>query len=230
MRSLPKWLLDPLGPLSIPPAYLPKLLPWLLRFWRAGAAGALRGEPRRAGRHDAARRSRVGGPHAALRHAATCCARTARSNSTRARPSFRPPLPGWAGPAALRHRATAISTATGSPSSSPACRRASPTAPSCRAGRRSATPRTLGKAIWRHAESRGANFCPAMSRLAVPSQGQIAIQLKAGRTVLARQSGHRRRRLVASAGPAVRRPYPAGDRARLQHDAADVRLRPEAAC
>ncbi|WP_292332793.1 FAD-binding oxidoreductase, partial [Mesorhizobium sp.] len=25
-------------PLAIPPAYLPKLLPWLIRFWRAGAA------------------------------------------------------------------------------------------------------------------------------------------------------------------------------------------------
>ena len=36
MRQLPKWLADPLGPLSIPPAYLPKLLPWLVRFWRAG--------------------------------------------------------------------------------------------------------------------------------------------------------------------------------------------------
>lgn len=39
MRQLPKWLADPLGPLSIPPAYLPKLLPWLIRFWRAGAPG-----------------------------------------------------------------------------------------------------------------------------------------------------------------------------------------------
>jgi D-amino-acid dehydrogenase len=39
MRQLPKWLADPLGPLSIPPAYLPKLLPWLVRFWRAGAPG-----------------------------------------------------------------------------------------------------------------------------------------------------------------------------------------------
>src|SRR6187397_3082848 len=35
MRQLPKWLADPLGPLSVPPAYLPKLLPWLVRFWRA---------------------------------------------------------------------------------------------------------------------------------------------------------------------------------------------------
>ncbi|TPW28666.1 NAD(P)/FAD-dependent oxidoreductase [Pararhizobium mangrovi] len=32
----PKWLMDPLGPLSIPPAYLPRILPWLVRFWRAG--------------------------------------------------------------------------------------------------------------------------------------------------------------------------------------------------
>ncbi|MER8629178.1 FAD-binding oxidoreductase [Mesorhizobium opportunistum] len=37
IRQLPKWLADPLGPLSIPPGYLPKLLPWLIRFWRAGA-------------------------------------------------------------------------------------------------------------------------------------------------------------------------------------------------
>ncbi len=38
LRNLPRWLADPLGPLSIPPAYLPKLLPWLWRFWRAGSA------------------------------------------------------------------------------------------------------------------------------------------------------------------------------------------------
>lgn len=36
MRNLPRWLADPLGPLVVPPAYLPKLLPWLVRFWRAG--------------------------------------------------------------------------------------------------------------------------------------------------------------------------------------------------
>ncbi len=38
IRSLPKWLADPLGPLSIPPAYMPRLAPWLFRFWRAGRA------------------------------------------------------------------------------------------------------------------------------------------------------------------------------------------------
>ena len=35
MRRAPRWLLDPMGPLAIPPAYLPRVTPWLLRFWRA---------------------------------------------------------------------------------------------------------------------------------------------------------------------------------------------------
>ena len=35
MRRAPLWLLDPTGPLSIPPRYALKIAPWLLRFWRA---------------------------------------------------------------------------------------------------------------------------------------------------------------------------------------------------
>ncbi|NOD93707.1 FAD-dependent oxidoreductase [Ruegeria sp. HKCCD4884] len=35
MRKAPGWLLDPLGPLSIPPAYALNIAPWMLRFWRA---------------------------------------------------------------------------------------------------------------------------------------------------------------------------------------------------
>ncbi|WP_333693031.1 FAD-binding oxidoreductase [Phaeobacter italicus] len=35
MKQAPGWLVDPLGPLSIPPSYAVKLVPWLLRFWRA---------------------------------------------------------------------------------------------------------------------------------------------------------------------------------------------------
>ena len=38
MRRAPKWLLDPLGPLSIPPSYALKIAPWMLRFWRASWA------------------------------------------------------------------------------------------------------------------------------------------------------------------------------------------------
>lgn len=36
LTKVPKWLADPLGPLSIPPQYLPQIAPWLVRFWRAG--------------------------------------------------------------------------------------------------------------------------------------------------------------------------------------------------
>ena len=34
--KVPGWLADPEGPLAIRPAYLPRLVPWLWRFWRAG--------------------------------------------------------------------------------------------------------------------------------------------------------------------------------------------------
>ncbi len=35
LKKAPKWLLDPLGPLSIPPAYAAQIAPWMFRFWRA---------------------------------------------------------------------------------------------------------------------------------------------------------------------------------------------------
>lgn len=35
MRKAPKWLLDPLGPLSVPPRYALRIAPWMFRFWRA---------------------------------------------------------------------------------------------------------------------------------------------------------------------------------------------------
>ena len=37
LRKAPKWLVDPLGPLSEPPAYALKIAPWMYRFWRACA-------------------------------------------------------------------------------------------------------------------------------------------------------------------------------------------------
>ncbi len=35
IRKAPKWLLDPWGPLSVPPRYALRIAPWMLRFWRA---------------------------------------------------------------------------------------------------------------------------------------------------------------------------------------------------
>lgn len=37
LRKAPGWLLDPLGPLSVPPAYALRIAPWMVRFWRACA-------------------------------------------------------------------------------------------------------------------------------------------------------------------------------------------------
>ena len=38
IRNVPRWLMDPLGPLSLRWTYLPRILPYLLRFARAGTA------------------------------------------------------------------------------------------------------------------------------------------------------------------------------------------------
>ena len=42
MCKAPKWLLDPLGPLSIPPTYALNIAPWMFRFWRASRPGRYR--------------------------------------------------------------------------------------------------------------------------------------------------------------------------------------------
>ncbi|MDP3523227.1 MAG: FAD-dependent oxidoreductase [Hoeflea sp.] len=41
LLKAPRWLLDPLGPLSIRPSYLPRLAPWLWQFWKASQPGRL---------------------------------------------------------------------------------------------------------------------------------------------------------------------------------------------
>lgn len=35
LKKAPGWLLDPLGPLSVPPAYALQIAPWMYRFWKA---------------------------------------------------------------------------------------------------------------------------------------------------------------------------------------------------
>ena len=41
VRQAPRWLLDPLGPLSLRPAHLLSIAPWLWRFWRASQPAAV---------------------------------------------------------------------------------------------------------------------------------------------------------------------------------------------
>ncbi len=42
LRRVPGWLLDPLGPLTVAPAYAPRMAPWLIRFCRAASPAAMR--------------------------------------------------------------------------------------------------------------------------------------------------------------------------------------------
>jgi D-amino-acid dehydrogenase len=41
-RNLPRWLIDPLGPLTIRPGYLPHLTPWLARFLLASSPSRIK--------------------------------------------------------------------------------------------------------------------------------------------------------------------------------------------
>lgn len=41
-RNLPRWLMDPLGPLTIRPSYLPALAPWLARFVLASSPARIK--------------------------------------------------------------------------------------------------------------------------------------------------------------------------------------------
>jgi D-amino-acid dehydrogenase len=46
IRDVPRWLMDPLGPLSIRWRYMPTLLPWLIRLVRAGGQSAIEAQAR----------------------------------------------------------------------------------------------------------------------------------------------------------------------------------------
>ncbi|MBO0735173.1 MAG: FAD-dependent oxidoreductase [Alphaproteobacteria bacterium] len=46
IRNVPRWLFDPLGPLSLRWSYLPAIAPWLLRFARAGTPEKVRAQAR----------------------------------------------------------------------------------------------------------------------------------------------------------------------------------------
>ena len=46
IRNVPRWLFDPLGPLSLRWSYLPAIAPWLVRFMRAGTPEKVRAQAR----------------------------------------------------------------------------------------------------------------------------------------------------------------------------------------
>ncbi|MBA3447626.1 MAG: FAD-binding oxidoreductase [Pseudaminobacter sp.] len=185
LAHVPKWLMDPLGPLSIPPARFATLLPWLYRFWRAGAAQKYEGGL---------------AAQAAIMKLAEAewtglMARSGTQGMLRDKGAlelyesdgeFKASLPGWA----ARDR-------FGIPFRHLERRELQDYQPGLASGFTRGTflpgwktvsdPKNLGKAVWRYAEQQGAQFIRGDVESASPSDGAIAIRLRHGRTIRAQK-------------------------------------------
>lgn len=191
IANVPRWLADPLGPLSIPPAYFPKLLPWLYRFWRAGSPAKL--ETSLAAQ--ASLMTLAESEWMALMERSGTLPMLREDGSLELYESdaeFRASLPGWSARDRFgfgyQHLAKdelasyqpGLSDRFTSGTFVPGWKTVS-------------DPKDLGKAIWRHAEGKGAGFVRGDVGVVVPSGERIAIQLRQGRTIMARH-------LVVAAG------------------------------
>ncbi|TPK97310.1 FAD-binding oxidoreductase [Mesorhizobium sp. B2-4-12] len=191
IRQLPKWLADPLGPLSIPPAYLPKLLPWLFRFWRAGAAA----------KYEASLATQAGMMRLAEAEWMYLLDRSGTRPMLRedgslelyeSEAEFRATLPGWAARErfgiGFRH-VDGKGLAALQPGLSPRFVKGM----FVPGWKTVADPKLLGKAVWAYAEAKGARFETArIDRIAADQDG-AALTLADG-TI------RRARRLVVAAG------------------------------
>lgn len=191
MRNLPKWLADPLGPLSIPPAYLPKLLPWLYRFWRAGSAD----------KYEAALTAQAGLMKLAEAEWAGLMERSGTRSMLREDGSlelyesdaeFRASLPGWAARdrfgISYRH-VEGNELAELQPGLSPRFVKGT----FVPGWKTVADPKLLGKAVWAYGEKCGAHFENARIESIAAGQGGVTLTLADGSTLQAK-------RLVLAAG------------------------------
>lgn len=183
LAKVPGWLADPLGPLAIPPAYLPRLVPWLYRFWRAGAPSRL----------DASLTAQAALMRLSQSAWSELMERSATGHMLRedgslelyeSQAEFQASLPGWA----VRDR-FGIEYRHIERDDLAAFQ------PGLWSGFMRGTfvpgwktvddPRLLGQAIWNHAEQHGARFTHGDVALARPVKGRIVIQLRQGRTITA---------------------------------------------
>ncbi|MER9934829.1 FAD-binding oxidoreductase [Mesorhizobium sp. M0088] len=191
IRQLPKWLADPLGPLSIPPAYLPKLLPWLIRFWRAGAPGKYEASlAAQAGMMKLAEAEWMGlldrsGTRSMLREDGSL-------ELYESEAEFQAGLPGWAARErfgiGFRH-VEGEELAALQPGLSPRFIKGT----FVPGWKTVADPKLLGKAVWAYAQSKGARF--EMARI-----GQVAADQDGATLTLADGTTRQARHLVVAAG------------------------------
>jgi D-amino-acid dehydrogenase len=179
IRKVPGWIMDPLGPLAIPPAYLPKLLPWLYRFWRAGGAANYRNavaaqvELLRLAEAEWMSLMDASGTRAMLREDG--CLELYESDA-----EHQASMPGWkaredAGIAF--HHLSREEIAQYQPGLSPRFVRATFVP-----GWKTVTdPAELGRAVWRHAESLGARHLQANVEAIERAGGGFRLRLADGR-------------------------------------------------
>ena len=185
MRQLPKWLADPLGPLAIPPAYLPKLLPWLIRFWRAGSAAryeeslAAQAAMMKLAEAEWDALMRRSGTKTMLREDGSL-------ELYESEAEFQASLPGWAArdrfSIPYRHIEGDELAAL-----QPGLSKQFVKATFVPGWKTADDPKVLGKAIWAYAERKGAEFVKGDVGLVIPSKEGVVVQLKQGRTIMARQ-------------------------------------------
>ncbi|RUX26294.1 FAD-binding oxidoreductase [Mesorhizobium sp. M7A.F.Ca.US.011.01.1.1] len=191
IRQLPKWLADPLGPLSIPPAYLPRLLPWLIRFWRAGAPGKYEASlAAQAGMMKLAEAEWMGlldrsGTRSMLREDGSL-------ELYESEAEFQAGLPGWAARErfgiGFRH-VEGEELAALQPGLSPRFIKGT----FVPGWKTVADPKLLGKAVWAYAQAKGARFELARISEVAADQDGATLTLADGTTRQARQ-------LVVAAG------------------------------
>lgn len=189
--QVPKWLADPLGPLSIPPAYLPKLLPWLYRFWRASAASHYeRSLAAQAALMKLAEAEWLGlmdrsGTRPMLREDGSLELYESESE-------FKASLSGWA--ARDRFGIVYRHVSGGDLADyQPGLAKNFVRGTFVPGWKTVSDPKDLGKAIWRFAESKGASYLEGDVALAMPAGDGVTLQLRRGRTIGAR-------RLIVAAG------------------------------
>ena len=220
LRKAPRWLLDPLGPLAIRPSYLPRLAPWLLRFWRASRPDRVR-----ASTAAQAAMMDLSAAETPLMLAAAGASHMLRSDGVlhlyESEAELRASQPGWQaraehgiafthlhGPRGDRRAAAGLESGAGRGDLR------------SRAGRPSATRCRLTEALARQFEQLGGRIRRAE---AVGARARHRRRHRAAaRRAAARRAtrGRRGGRVVAPARAHAGRAHPARDRARLQHDAA----------
>ena len=182
MKNLPKWLADPLGPLAIRPSYLPQLLPWLYRFWRAGRTG-----------YEAALSAQAGLMRLAEAEWLALLDRSGTRPMLRedgslelyeSEAEFRAALPGWA--ARERHGIGFRHVERDELASlQPGLSRQFVKGTFVPGWKTADDPMLLGKAVWVHAEAKGARFVHGTVTDVAGSPQEILLSLADGRRIAA---------------------------------------------